>query len=138
MALALSASCAFVYSFGCALVAFGDDAELAIDWGERAIRLSPLDAVNYIPLGHRWVREFKTWPTRRRWWVARQRALQLNPGFSLCTGWLVAPLAKPGRIEEVNAASACRLDCCNAPSASESGYWCRLAETVAGVSGSPR
>src|SRR5262249_52434638 len=51
MALALSASCAFVYSFGCTPVAFGGDAERAIDWAERAIRLSPLDAMNYIPHG---------------------------------------------------------------------------------------
>jgi hypothetical protein len=49
--LALSASCAFVYSFGCVPVAYGGDAARAIDWGERAIRLSPLDAMNYIPQG---------------------------------------------------------------------------------------
>ena len=48
-ALALSPSCALVYSLGSALVAYGGDAERAIDWGERAMRLSPLDAMNYIP-----------------------------------------------------------------------------------------
>jgi hypothetical protein len=52
--LALSASCAFVYSFGCVPVAYGGDAARAIDWGERAIRLSPLDAMNYIPGDHKW------------------------------------------------------------------------------------
>ena len=41
-ALALSPSCALVYSLGCALVSYGGDAERAIDWGERAMRLSPL------------------------------------------------------------------------------------------------
>src|SRR5271168_3363877 len=50
-ALALSASCALVYSLGCVPAGFGGDAARAIDWGERAIRLSPCDAMNYIPQG---------------------------------------------------------------------------------------
>ena len=104
-ALALSASCAFVYSFGCAPLAFGGDAERAIDWGERAIRLSPLDAMNYIPQG---IIGFGNFLLSRyeEAVVAGRRAIQLNPGFSLLHGWLAAPLAKLGRIEEARAASA--------------------------------
>ena len=104
-ALALSASCAFVYSFGCAPLAFGGDAERAIDWGERAIRLSPLDAMNYIPQG---IIGFGNFLLTRyeEAAVASRRAIQLNPGFSLLHGWLAAPLAKLGRIEEARAASA--------------------------------
>src|SRR5207245_7865901 len=41
-ALGLSALCAFVYAFGCVPVAYGGDAAWAIDWCERAMRLSPL------------------------------------------------------------------------------------------------
>jgi tetratricopeptide (TPR) repeat protein len=84
-ALALSASCAFAYSFGCAPVAFSGDAERAIDWGKRAIRLSPLDSMNYIP---------------------HQVRQDRQAGFSLLHGWLAAPLAKLGRIEEAKAVSA--------------------------------
>ena len=105
MALALSASCAFVYSFGCAPVAFGGDAERAIDWGERAIRLSPLDAMNYIPQGIIGFGNFLLGRYEEAV-VAGRRAVQLNPGFSLLHGWLAAPLAKLGRIEEAEAASA--------------------------------
>jgi len=99
MALALSASCAFVYSFGCAPVAFGGDAERAIDWGERAIRLSPLDAMNYIPQGIIGFGNFLLGRYEEAV-VAGRRAVQLNPGFSLLHGWLAAPLARLGRIEE--------------------------------------
>jgi tetratricopeptide (TPR) repeat protein len=104
-ALALSASCAFAYSFGCAPVAFGGDAERAIDWGRRAIRLSPLDSANYIPHS---VIGFAYFLLGRHEEaaVACRRAIQENPGFSLLHGWLAAPLAKLGRIEETKAASA--------------------------------
>jgi TolB-like protein len=105
MALALSASCAFVYSFGCAPVAFGGDAQRAIDWAGRAIRLSPLDAMNYIPHG---IMGFALFLLGRHEEAvaACRRAIQVNPGFSLLHGWLAAPLAKLGRIEEAKVASA--------------------------------
>jgi TolB-like protein/class 3 adenylate cyclase len=104
-ALALSASCAFAYLFGCAPVAFGGDAERAIDWGERAIRLSPLDSLNYLPQGIIGFGYFLL-DRHEEAVVAARRAIQLNPGFSLLHGWLAAPLAKLGRIEEAKAASA--------------------------------
>jgi TolB-like protein len=104
-ALALSPSCAFVYSFGCAPVAYGGDAARAIDWGERAIRLSPLDAMNYIPQGIIGLGNFLL--GRHADAVAACRwAVQLNPGFSILHGWLAAPLAKLGQREEAKAASA--------------------------------
>jgi TolB-like protein len=104
-ALALSPSCAFVYSFGCAPVAYGGDAARAIDWGERAIRLSPLDAMNYIPqgiigLGNFLLGRYEDAVAAGRW------AVQLNPGFSILHGWLAAPLAMLGQREEAKAASA--------------------------------
>jgi len=104
-ALALSASCAFAYSFGCAPVAFGGDAERAIDWARRAIRLSPLDSANYIPHGVMGFAYFLL-DQHEEAVAACRRAIQENPGFSLLHGWLAAPLAKLGRIEEAKAASA--------------------------------
>jgi hypothetical protein len=81
-ALALSASCAFVYSFGCAPVAYGGDAGRAIDWGVRAIRFSPLDAMNYIPQG---VIGFGNFLLDRHEGAvaAGRRAVRLNAGFSI-------------------------------------------------------
>jgi TolB-like protein len=104
-ALALSASCAFAYSFGCTPIAFGGDAERAIDWAERAIRLSPLDSMNYIAHGIIGFASFLL-DRHEEAVVAGRRAVQLNPGFSLLHGWLAAPLAKLGRIEAAKAASA--------------------------------
>jgi tetratricopeptide (TPR) repeat protein len=104
-ALALSASCAFVYSFGYAPVAYGGDAAHAIDWGERAIRLSPSDAMDYIPQG---VIGFGNFQLGRHEGAvaADRRVVQLNPGFSILYGWLSAPLAKLGRLDEAKVAGA--------------------------------
>jgi TolB-like protein len=104
-ALALSASCAFVYSFGCVPVAYGGDAARAIDWGVRAIRLSPLDAMNYIPQGIIGFGNFLL-GRHEEAVVAGRRAVQLNPGFSILHGWLAAPLAKLGWLDEAKAAGA--------------------------------
>src|SRR5262249_22957870 len=40
-ALAVSPSCALAYAFGSVVMATGGDAERGIEWGERALRLSP-------------------------------------------------------------------------------------------------
>jgi TolB-like protein len=104
-ALGLSASCAFVYSSGCVVVAYGGDAARAIDWGERAMRLSPVDAMNCIPQG---VIGFGNFLLGRHEEAvaACRRAVLLNPGFSILHGWLAAPLAKLGRLDEAKAESA--------------------------------
>jgi TolB-like protein len=104
-ALALSASCVFAYLFGCAPAAFGGDAERAIDWGERAIRLSPLDPLNFIPHGMMGFGFFLL-GRHEEAVAAYRRAIQVNPGFSHLYGWLAAPLAKLGRIEEAKAAGS--------------------------------
>ena len=48
-ALALSPSSAFTYIFGSALSGWPGEAERALDWGERALRLSPFDPLNSSP-----------------------------------------------------------------------------------------
>ncbi|MGO9360561.1 MAG: winged helix-turn-helix domain-containing protein [Xanthobacteraceae bacterium] len=102
-ALALSASCNFVCAFGCVPVAYGGEAARAIDWGERAIRLSPLDAMNYIPQGIIGFGNFLLGRYEDAV-VAGRRAVQSNPGFSILHGWLAAPLAMLGRLDEARAA----------------------------------
>lgn len=109
-ALALSASCSFVYSFGCVPVAYSGDAARAIAWGEQAMRLSPLDAMSCIPQGIIGFGNFLL-GRHEEAIAAGRRAVQLNPGFSILHGWLAAPLAKLGRLDEAKAASERLLAC---------------------------
>jgi TolB-like protein/Flp pilus assembly protein TadD len=108
-ALALSSSCAFVYSFGCVSVAYGGAAARAIDWGERAMRLSPLDAMNYIPQGIIGFGNFLLGRYEEAA-AAGRRAVQLNPGFSILHGWLAAPLVRLGQRDEAKVAAARLLE----------------------------
>ncbi|MDB5527064.1 MAG: adenylate cyclase [Devosia sp.] len=104
-ALALSASCVFVYAFGCVPVAYGGDAARAIEWGERAMRLSPLDTMSCIPQG---IIGFGNFLLGRHEdaVAAGRRAVELNPGFSILHGWLTAPLVRLGRLDEAKASAA--------------------------------
>jgi TolB-like protein len=104
-ALALSASCAFVYAFGCVPVAYGGDAGRAIDWCERAMRLSPLDAMSCVPQGIIGFGNFLT-GRHEQAVAAGRRAVELNPGFSILHGWLAAPLVRLGRLDEARASAA--------------------------------
>ena len=56
-ALALSPSCALSYNLGSVVMVLAGDADRGIEWGERALRWSPFDPMNYSPwfsitLGH--------------------------------------------------------------------------------------
>ncbi|MBZ9797611.1 winged helix-turn-helix domain-containing tetratricopeptide repeat protein [Mesorhizobium sp. ES1-4] len=104
-ALSLSASCAFVFAFGCVPVAYGGDAARAIDWCEQAMRLSPLDAMICVPQGIIGFGNFLS-GRHEQAIAAGRRAVELNPGFSILHGWLAAPLARLGRIEEARASAA--------------------------------
>ncbi len=104
-ALSLSASCAFVYAFGCVPVAYSGDAQRAIDWCEQAMRLSPLDAMRCVPQGIVGFANFLA-GRHEQAVAAGRRAVEMTPGFSILHGWLAAPLARLGRIEEAKAAGA--------------------------------
>jgi TolB-like protein/Flp pilus assembly protein TadD len=104
-ALSFSASCSFVYAFGCVSVAYGGDAERAIAWGEQALRLSPLDAMNCVPQGIIGLGNFLA-GRHEEAVAAGRRAVEMTPGFSVLHGWLAAPLARLGRIEEAKASAA--------------------------------
>jgi len=104
-ALSLSASCAFVYAFGCVPVAYGGDAARAINWGEQALRLNPLDVMSCVPQGIIGFGNFLS-GRHEQAIAAGRRAVEMNPHFSILHGWLAAPLARLGRIEEAKAAGA--------------------------------
>ena len=77
-ALALSPSSAFTLFLGCIVLAYAGAAEQAIDWAERALRVSPIDRLAYIPhhaiaIGH-FVRGRYEEAT-----ASVRRAIQCNP-----------------------------------------------------------
>jgi adenylate cyclase len=104
-ALALSPSSALTYYCGSAILGWSGEAERAIEWAERAIRLSPFDpwrfvAYHGLTLGH-----FH----RGRYQEAADsayKAVQANPGHSISRMLLAAALAKLGRLDEAKAAAA--------------------------------
>jgi tetratricopeptide (TPR) repeat protein len=104
-ALALSPSSAFTYHIGSPVLGWGGDAERAIEWAERALRLSPLDPWNWIPchglaLGHLSLGHYQEAA------AAARKAIQLNPGFSMSHMLLAASLVKVGWLEEAKSAAA--------------------------------
>ena len=104
-ALAVSPSSALTYNVGGVMFGWAGEAERAIEWGERAMRLSPLDpwvwsAFHALTLGHfhrgRYEEAAK----------AARKAVQFNPGHSISHMLLAAPLATLGRLKEAKAAAA--------------------------------
>lgn len=103
-ALAISPSAAWAYSWGSLILGWGAEAEQAIEWGERGIRLSPLDpwitaALHGISMGHFLRGRYEEAAS------AAQRAIRSKPGFSVSHMFLAAALAKRGRTKEANAAA---------------------------------
>ena len=101
-ALAISPSSSFALFFGSNASAYAGKAEPAIDWAERALRISPFDRLNYVAyqalvLGH-----FLRGRYDEAAHAAR-RAIHSNPNLSVSHSLLAAMLAKLGRIEEAKA-----------------------------------
>lgn len=104
-ALAISPSTALAYIFGSVILGWAGEAERAIEWGERALRLSPLDpwafaACHSLMLGH--FHRGRDEEAAK----AAQRAIQFNPGHSISFMLLAASLARLGRLGEAKAAAA--------------------------------
>jgi tetratricopeptide (TPR) repeat protein len=94
-ALALSLSSAFALFLGCIVLAYAGEAERAIDWADRALQVSPMDRLAYIPHHAIAIGHFQ----RGRYddaAVAVRRAVQANPSLSVTQSWLVAVLVKLG------------------------------------------
>jgi TolB-like protein/Tfp pilus assembly protein PilF len=104
-ALAVSPSSALSYILGSVVLAWNGEAERAIEWGERAMRLSPFDpwafaAFHSLTLGHFHCGRYEAAAN------ASHKAVQSNPAHSISYMLLAASLAKLGRLEEAKAAAA--------------------------------
>jgi len=104
-ALAVSPSSALTYILGSVILAFAGEAERAIEWGERGMRLSPFDpwafsAFHALTLAHFHHGRYEAAAD------AAHKAVQSNPAFSFSYMLLAAPLAKLGRLEEAKVAAA--------------------------------
>jgi len=104
-ALAISPSCALTYVLGSVVMIFAGDADRAIEWGERAIRLSPFDPMAYAPwfaitLGHISRGEDEAAAE------AASKTFHSNPYWSSAHFVLAATRAKLGQLEEAKSAAA--------------------------------
>lgn len=104
-ALALSPSCALTYIFGSVVLAFAGDADRGIEWGERALRLSPFDPMSYAPwfsiaLGRFQRAEYEAAAE------AAHKVFQTNPYWSSAHFMLAATQAKLGRLDAARSAAA--------------------------------
>ena len=104
-ALALSPSSALTYYCGSAIFGWGGEAERAIEWAERGIRLSPFDPWRFAAYHALTLGNFH----RGRYQEAADsayKAVQANPGHSISRMLLAATLVKVGRLDEAKAAAA--------------------------------
>src|SRR5580692_7586957 len=104
-ALAISPSSSFALFCGSAALAYAGEAERAIDWAERALRISPFDRLNHLSYHALAIGHFLRGRYDQAAHAAR-RAVQSIPSSSGSHGVLLglaAALAKLGRIEEAKA-----------------------------------
>jgi tetratricopeptide (TPR) repeat protein len=104
-ALAVSPSCALTYILGSVIYGWTGQAEPAIEWSERALRLSPFDpwafaAYHAVMLGHFLHGRYQESV------AAAYKAVQSNPAHSISYMLLAAALAKLQRHDEARAAAA--------------------------------
>jgi tetratricopeptide (TPR) repeat protein len=104
-ALAVSPSSAITYILGGVILGWAGKAEQAIEWGQRAMRLSPFDpwawsALHTLALGHFHRGHFEEAAT------AAQKAVHANPGHSISHMLLTASLAKLDRLEQARTSAA--------------------------------
>lgn len=108
-ALAISPSSALTYILGSVIHGWGGDAERAIEWSERGVRLSPFDpwafaAFDAQALGHFHLGRYEEAS------CAAYKAVQANPAHSITYVQLSAALAKLGRLDEAKLAATRVLD----------------------------
>jgi TolB-like protein/class 3 adenylate cyclase len=103
-ALALSPSCALTFILGSVVMVMAGDAERGIEWGERALQLSPFDPMSYAPwlsiaLGHFQRGEYQTAAE------AAHKIFQANPYWSTAHVLLAATQVKLGRLDAAKSAA---------------------------------
>jgi tetratricopeptide (TPR) repeat protein len=84
---------------------FPPHAERAIDWAERALRLSPFDPVINAPLNALSIAHFSRGDFEAAADAAR-RSLRANPRMPQSHWYLTAPLARLGQLSEARQAAA--------------------------------
>ena len=108
-ALALSQSCAITYNLGSVVAVLAGDADRGIEWGEHALRLSPIDPMNYAP----WMSIAYGRIQRSEYEAAAeaaQKTFQANPYWSTAHFLLAATHAKLGRVDAARSAAARGLE----------------------------
>jgi TolB-like protein len=104
-ALTISPSSALTYILGSVMLGWGGEAERAIEWSERGMRLSPFDPWAFAAFDAQAMGHFH----RGRYdeaCRAAYRSVQANSRHSITYVQLAAALAKLGRLEEARAAAA--------------------------------
>ncbi|SFO19810.1 TolB amino-terminal domain-containing protein [Bradyrhizobium sp. Ghvi] len=108
-ALTISPSSALTYILGSVMLGWGGDADRAIEWSERGMRLSPFDSWAFAAFDAQAMGHFH----RGRFEEACRaayRSVQANPRHSITHVQLAAALAKLGRLQEARAAAARALE----------------------------
>jgi len=108
-ALAISPSSAVTYFHGSVILALAGEADRAIEWAERGLRLSPFDpwrtsAFFALAIAHFQLGRYDEAA------AAARKSVQSNPGFTMSHLVLAAPLAKLGQIDQAKAAASRALE----------------------------
>ena len=104
-ALAISPSSALTYILGSVMLGWGGEADRAIEWSERGMRLSPFDPWAFAAFDAQAMGYF----LRGRYdeaCRAAYRSVQANPRHSITYVQLAAALARLERLEEARAVAA--------------------------------
>lgn len=104
-ALAISPSSALSYILGSVILGWSGEAERAIEWSERGLRLSPFDSWAWAAFDA----QAMSYLLRGRYedgCRAAYKSVQANPAHSITHAQLAAALAKLGRMDEARAAAA--------------------------------
>ncbi len=103
-ALAVSPSSALAYILGSVTLALAGEAERAIEWAERGLRLSPLDPWRSSALLAFSIAKFQQEHYEEAASDAR-KSIQSSPGFSIPYVALAAALSKLGKVQDAKAAA---------------------------------
>ena len=103
-ALGLSPSNIFALGYGAIFYATRDEAARAIDWAERALRLSPFDPVINAPLNALAIAHFSRGDFEKAADAAR-RSIRANPRMPQSHWYLAAALARFGQLSEARQAA---------------------------------
>jgi TolB-like protein len=104
-ALAVSPSSALTYILGSVILGWGGEAERALEWSEKGVRLSPFDSWAWAAFDAQAMSHL----LRGRYEEscrAAYKSVQANPSHSITYVQLAAALARLGRLDEARAAAA--------------------------------